>query len=295
MSNIDCEALYLQYRGLIYKICNRFKDYCEIDDLMQTAYFGLHKAATTFNEDMDASFTHYVALCVKWVLIREIAKTRRLIRVPVHMNEKIQHYLRSHRELSHELLRDPLQHEIAQRMQIKVKDVEKIEKAINLQNVTSLDAPLTDDGGFTLADTVADADAEYIYAVAERHVLCTQLWAAARGCLRDDMFEVVSDYFRSGINFTKQAEQKETHRQCLHEKYKKALKLLRRNKQIQQIGKDCGYFYESGRHVTLSEWKYTFTSTVEKEVLRREERANRFRPSEGETLCNVRQNLIPKL
>ena len=38
-------ALYSQYRGLIYKICEKYQPYAEIDDLMQEAYFALMDAA----------------------------------------------------------------------------------------------------------------------------------------------------------------------------------------------------------------------------------------------------------
>ena len=297
MSNIDYEGLYLQYRKFLWKICTRISSSntkFDMDDLMQMAYLGLHKAADTYSEYEGASFTHYLALCVKWAIIRELANYGYVVRVPMHINDQIQRYKNAKGELTHELLRDPLPHEIAQRMQIPTRDISDIERAVNLRSVTSLDAPIGDDGDNSLVDVLADTDAEDIYTSTERSMFRGQLWAAARCCLCDDLFGIISDYFRSGINFSKQAEIRGKQRQFLNEKYKTALNRLRRNKEIQQLAKDCGYACESGRHVTLTEWKYTFTSTVEKEVLLREERANRHTPRKGGILCLEKPNLIPK-
>ena len=267
----DYESVYLQYRGFLYKKCLRFKDYCEMDDLMQMAYLALHKACDTYKEDMDTSWMHYLALCVKWTIIRELNQTKDIIRVPSHMNDKIQRYKRTRSELSHELFREPFVHEIAKRMKISASEAEATEDTIRMQVLASLDAQLSEDGDFTLADTLLDTEAEEMGADAERKELRKQLWAAVRNRLDDDAFDLIHEHFIVGTSVAEIARRKGVASQGMSESQRKALKKLQKDKQIQQIGKECGYTV-SFRHVTYAEWKTSFTSAVEVEVLAREKR-----------------------
>ena len=55
---------------------------------------------------------------------------------------------------------------------------------------------------------------------------------------------------------------------------------LRRNRDIRQLAEDYGYFSRY-RHVTLTEFKYTRTSAVEREILDMEEFLERVALEQG--------------
>jgi RNA polymerase sigma factor (sigma-70 family) len=192
-NNYDMEILYQQYRPFLLKLCYRFKRVfhpCEIDDLHQQAYFGLHKAAESYSPEMGSSFIHYLALCVKWAIIREMANSGCTIRIPVHISDKIVNYQRTRKELTQKLMREPYLFEIAQQMEITTKTAEEINKAIRLQSTTSLDTPVGEDGSNTIGDFIPDENAADFCSV-ERQELCDRLWELVYNQLDGELSNIV--------------------------------------------------------------------------------------------------------
>src|SRR5271157_5216132 len=123
-------------------------------DLIQEGNVGLMKAADKFEYRRGYKFSTYATWWIRQAITRAIADQSRTIRIPVHMNESMNKFLRASRELEKELGRTPTNEEISRRMDIPVEKVQKL-KTISRDPV-SLETPVGRDGESALGDLIED-------------------------------------------------------------------------------------------------------------------------------------------
>ncbi len=123
-------------------------------DLIQEGNIGLMRAADKFEFRRGFKFSTYATWWIRQAITRAIADQSRTIRIPVHMNESMNKFLRATRELEKELGRIPTNDEISRRMDIPVEKVQKL-KTISRDPV-SLETPVGRDGESALGDLIED-------------------------------------------------------------------------------------------------------------------------------------------
>ena len=112
------------------------------------------RAADKFEYRRGYKFSTYATWWIRQAITRAIADQSRTIRIPVHMNESMNKFLRATRELEKELGRAPTNEEISRRMDIPVEKVQKL-KTISRDPV-SLETPVGRDGESALGDLIED-------------------------------------------------------------------------------------------------------------------------------------------
>jgi RNA polymerase primary sigma factor len=167
---------------LVVAIAKKYRGYSSLDfgDLIQEGNLGLMRAVEKYDWRHGVKVSTYASWWIRQSITRAMADRGRMIRVPVHMAQTARKVQRERNRLHQQKGREPGTDEIAQRSGIAKTHVEQVLALV--QEPTSLDIPVGEDGDTTLAELIEAPDAVNPHAAAEA--------ASLRACVAEALSEL---------------------------------------------------------------------------------------------------------
>ncbi len=129
----------------------------QFSDIIEEGNLGLIRAVEKFQYQRGFKFSTYASWWIKQAIERAIVNQTRTIRLPVHIAEIVNAYLRAVRQLTQSLAREPQIEEIARKMKVTVEKVRSISQVV--RETYSLDMLIGEQEEDTLKDILQDTNA----------------------------------------------------------------------------------------------------------------------------------------
>ena len=143
---------------LVVTIARDYADYgLPLLDLISEGNIGLMKAVERFDPAKRAKLSTYAVWWIRQSIKRALSNQSKLVRLPVHLGDKMSKMRRVALRMSDELGREPTDDELSVEIGIASEKVSELRGAGI--RPASLNAPISDDGLTELGESVADEEA----------------------------------------------------------------------------------------------------------------------------------------
>ncbi len=140
---------------LVVKIAKRYMNRgLPFLDLIEEGNMGLIKAVERFKLSKECRFSTYATWWIRQSIERALVNQSRTIRLPVHVSDDINKFIKISRELVHQLNREPQIKEIAEAMGVEPAYIRRL--MVLVKKTYSIEHPMGENNDYSLIDTIED-------------------------------------------------------------------------------------------------------------------------------------------
>jgi RNA polymerase primary sigma factor len=162
IKNGDRQARELMIRANLRLVVTIARDYVNYGlpllDLISEGNIGLMKAVERFDPAKRAKLSTYAVWWIRQSIKRALSNQSKLVRLPVHLGDKMSKMRRVALRMSEELGREPTDDELGLEIGITTEKISEL-RGVGIRPA-SLDAPISDDGLTKFGESVADEEAQ---------------------------------------------------------------------------------------------------------------------------------------
>lgn len=163
------DKLVEQNYRLVIPIAKRFmKKGIDFMDLVEEGNMGLIKAVEKFDTSKKVAFSTYAVYWIEQYMRKAIENQTKTIRIPSHIWDSLNLWMKTWSKLRETLNRDPSVEEVATKLKLSKKQTTNLMKAASVFNGTSsLETPIGDDSDIYVKDIIIDEDVKSPESVTE--------------------------------------------------------------------------------------------------------------------------------
>lgn len=267
------EQLYNQNKNYIAFIANRYKGYVDFEDLMQEGFFGLIKAAESWDASRGVLFSTHAFTQIHAHIHRYIEDNGNIIRIPVHQFSNIVKMKRVITEYQQERGHAPKEKELAKMLGLTESQTKTlISDALCLDIRSSNEVISSEDNSLTLEDTFEDPE-NIIEAVEEDlqlDQLKTVLWGIVNELPNPIQSRILHERYEGNLTFEELSAKLNLSKGIIRNEECKAMRELRRahnRKKLRPYLPEDKIYSISINYSSYGFFKSTWTSAPEQAVL----------------------------
>jgi RNA polymerase primary sigma factor len=123
-------------------------------DLIEEGNIGLIRASELYSYRKGFRFSTYATWWIRQGITRALAKHGRPVRLPIHMTEQLNRYLRVHQQLSQKLGREPTLPELSRSLRLSERRIREL--VMYAQQPSSLDESVGPEDDRTMVEVIQD-------------------------------------------------------------------------------------------------------------------------------------------
>ncbi len=142
---------------LVVKIAKRYMNRgLPFLDLIEEGNMGLIKAVERFKLSKECRFSTYATWWIRQSIERALVNQSRTIRLPVHVSDDINKFIKISRELVHKVNREPQVKEVADAMGVDSSYIRRL--MVLVKKTYSIEHPMGENNDYSLIDTIEDTN-----------------------------------------------------------------------------------------------------------------------------------------
>lgn len=266
-------VLWQQNQGYIIKVARKYQHLAEVEDLMQEAYIGLTKAVENYRLEEGTTFISYATYWIKQAIHSYIENCGLLIRLPPHMANMVTRYKIFTKEYENRYGVVPTDEQMSHLLDISDKRLQTIQKALNTEQISSLNIPIGNDGEGQIMDLQASAEdlEEDVVKCLDRADMKRALWSTI-DLLGERNKKVLRLRYQEGKTLKEVGNEVGVTLSYVRAIENECMKKLRLKKDGNMVFRRYFEDYIAPSHfshVTLQGFKHSWTSQTEREVMKK--------------------------
>lgn len=265
----NMEQLYLQNKGVIYKIARRYSNYVNIEDLMQEGYIGLHEAVSKYSSDREVKFITYASFWLQRAMEKCLEHQGGVVRAPRDLRQMITKYKKVVDAIEKQTGREPSDKEVCLSLGISQTSLDNVRWYIScFSNLESLEGTITDTDGLPLGDAIPsnhDVENEVICKMVDEDL--DNLWKVVYNNTSKEENEVINLRYRNNMTLQAIGDKLGVTRERVRQIETKSLRKLRVPRIRRLLEDDFDLVESMAYRGSVSIFKNTWTSSTEKAAM----------------------------